>query len=370
MYPELDGPEFMGPGPVGPPHVQDDFDRLAALGANYVQISHPGLFTESQPYTLDEGIQDNLDNLLDMIAEADMFVVIGFRTGPGRSEFTFMLEDVGDWFDESYLNDDVWRDQAAQDAWVAMWRHTAERYRDNPVVVGYDLMVEPNSNEVWLDIWDPEEFYADYGGTLYDWNRLHPRITAAIRQVDAKTPILIGGMSYSSVRWFPYVELTGDPLTVYTVHQYQPNLYTHQWWDDLEYSYPGVFDTDWDGVDDQFDKTWLDDLLSTVDAFVATHGVPVSANEFGVVRWVSGAADFMNDQMDLFEQRGMNHAFWAWDASWEPHAENDAFNFRHGPDPQNHVDVPSSDLIEVILKYWGRNAVHPSNATLAGSGPG
>lgn len=167
VYPELDGLTFMGPGPVGPPYIQEDFDRLAALGANYVNISHPGLFTETPPYTLDQDIQDNLDNLLNMIAEADMFAVIAFRTGPGRSEFTFFWDEVGDWFDESYLNDAMWQDQTAQDAWVAMWRYTAERYRDNPIVVGYDLMVEPNSNEVGsdafndpLDIWDPNEFYA------------------------------------------------------------------------------------------------------------------------------------------------------------------------------------------------------------------
>ncbi len=170
LYPELDGPTLMGPGPVGPPYTQEDLNRLAALGANYVNVSHPGLFTETPPYILDQGIQHNLDNLLDMIANADMFAVISFRTGPGRSEFTFVIEDVGDWFDESYLNDSVWQEQAAQDAWAAMWRYTAERYRSNSIVVGYDLMVEPNSNDAWLDIWDPEVFYATYAGTLYDWN--------------------------------------------------------------------------------------------------------------------------------------------------------------------------------------------------------
>ena len=42
VYPELDGPEFLGPGPLGPPYTQEDLDRLSALGANYVNVSHPG----------------------------------------------------------------------------------------------------------------------------------------------------------------------------------------------------------------------------------------------------------------------------------------------------------------------------------------
>ena len=371
VYPELDGPTFMGPGPVGPPYTQEDLDRLAAMGANYVNISHPGLFTEAPPYTLDQDIQDNLDNLLAMIAKTDMFAVISFRTGPGRSEFTFFWDEAGDWFDASYLDDSMWQDQAAQDAWVDMWRYTAQRYKDNPIVVGYDLMVEPNSNEVGsdalnapLDIWDPEEFYANYGGTLYDWNQLYPRISAGIRQVDANTPILIGGMGYSGVEWLSYLQPTGDPHTVYMVHQYAPAAYTHQE-PPLANTYPGVFDTDWDGDDDEFNRAWLESLLATVDAFTATHGVPVAVNEFGVMRWEPGADAFMDDQMDLFEQRGMNHALWVWETSWELYAEEvDAFNFRHGPDPNNHSDVASSDLLDVIVKYWGRNATHSLTAAI------
>jgi hypothetical protein len=354
VYPALDGPDFFGPGPVGPPYTQADFDALAAMGANYVNISHPGLFTETPPYTLDAGIQTNLDNLLGMIAQAHMFAVISFRTGPGRAEFSVCCFG-DDWFDDSFYNDSVWQDQAAQDAWVAMWRYTAGRYKDNPIVVGYDLMVEPNSNEVGsdatdpLDIWDPEEFYDQYGGTLYDWNQLYPRITAGIRQVDSDTPILIGGMGYSAVEWLPYLQPTGDPRTVYAVHQYEPFDYTHQEPPPTS-SYP----------DGEFDKTWLDDLLSTIDDFKATHGVPTAVNEFGVMRWEPGADEFMDDQMDLFERRGLNHALWLWESSWPPiQDEIDAFNFRHGPDPDNHADVGSSDLIDAIIKYWGQNTIRP-----------
>ena len=155
VVPELDGPEFLGDGYIGPPYTQADFDGLAALGANYVNLSHPGLFTERPPYVLDEQVQANLDRLIEMAAQADLFVVITFRTGPGRSDFTFYRDGAGDWFDEDLLIENVWTDQDAQDAWVEMWRYTAERYRDNPVVVGYDLMCEPNSNDVALGFVQP-----------------------------------------------------------------------------------------------------------------------------------------------------------------------------------------------------------------------
>ncbi|MGD8626626.1 MAG: cellulase family glycosylhydrolase [Anaerolineae bacterium] len=377
VYPELDGPDFFGPGPLGPPLVQADFDRLAAMGANYVNLSHPGLYTEKPPYVLDVTVQDNLDRLLAMVAQADMFAVISFRSGPGRSEFTFFGRSVGDWFDESYLNDSIWQDPAAQEAWVEMWRYTANRYRNDPFVVGYDLMVEPNSNSVGgfpvgdpLRIWDPAKFYALYGDTLYDWNQLHPRIGAAIREVDARTPILVGGNGYSGVDWLPYVEPSGDPRTVYMAHQYAPHPYTHPWASSLECAYPGTCDLDGDGqYDDGLDRTWLEDLLSTVSEFKATHGVPVAINEFGVARWAPGGARFLDDEIDLFEREGLNYALWEWSPSWEAYRQNNAFNYRFGPDPDNWADVEANELMVVIQKYWARNTLRPSTVSTSTACP-
>lgn len=95
MYPELDGPEFMGPGPVGPRYVQEGFDRLAALGANTVNVSHPGLFTETPPCALDGDVQANLDRLLALIAQANMFAVISFRAGPSSASAAWRTRATG-----------------------------------------------------------------------------------------------------------------------------------------------------------------------------------------------------------------------------------------------------------------------------------
>ena len=363
VVPEIDGEDFLGNGHIGPPYVQEDFDRLAALGANYVNVSSPGLFTERPPYVLDEAAQTNLDNNLSMIAQADMFAVITFRTGPGRSDFTFYDEDIEEWGgDRSLVIDDVWLDQAAQDAWVEMWHYTAERYRDYQIVVGYDLMCEPNAAGRLLDIWDGEEFYPNYAGTLYDWNQLYPRLVEAIREVDSDTPILISAMGWGAVLWLPYLEPVNDSRTVYMVHQYEPQeSYTHQ--DPSgKNTYPGVFDLDWDDVPDEFNRDWLDQLLTTADDFERKYSVPVAVNEFGLVRWVPDDAAYMRDLMGLFEERGMNHALWAFNPAWSPHAaENDAFDFLHGPDPDNHTNVVTSDLIEVIRANWTLNTLRPSN---------
>ena len=368
VYPEIDGTEFFGSGPVGPPYTQESFNKLAELGANYVNISHPGLFTEEPPFIPNEDMVQNLDLLLEMITRADMFAVISFRPGPGRSEYTFFWDEYNTWFDESYLNDSVWGSRETQQAWAEMWQYTAERYRNNPIVVGYDLMVEPNSNEVgssvlddMLDIWEPDVFEKLYGGTFYDWNTMFPPIITAIREVDSETPILVGGNGYSGLEWLPYIEIIDDPRIVYAAHQYRPTEYAFQSYESNMIGYPGVLDLDWDGSADAFDQAWLTSYLNGIKDFWTANGYyPVVVNEYGLYRWVPDAAKFMDDEMALFEQLGVNYALWYWPPDWQPLLnKQNQFSFTYGEDPHNMREVPN-DLSGVILKYWQRNYVRPS----------
>ena len=360
VVPELDGPEFLGSGYIGPPVTQADLDALAALGANVIDLSHPGLFTERPPYVLDQEVQANLDGLIEMAEQADLFVILTFRTGPGRSDFTFYRDGAGDWFDEDLLIETVWTDGAAQDAWAEMWRYTAGRYRDNPVVVGYDLMCEPNGEGIFLDVYDPELFFPEHAGSLLDWNQFYPRLVEAIREVDTETPVLVSAQGWGAVRWLPALEPMSDPRLVYMVHQYEPQeTYTHQGPEGVN-AYPGEFDVTYDGEPDRFDRAWLEALVAPVSAFQEAHGVPVGVNEFGIERWVPGAAQFMDDQMALFEDRGMNHALWAWDPAWEPWTSSvNGMNYLYGPDPDNASPVDNA-LLDVVKSYWARNTLRPS----------
>ncbi len=360
VFPELDGGEFLGSGVLGPPYTQADFDALAASGANYLNISAPGLFRVTPPFTLDEAVQENLDRLLDMAAKADLFVVISARTGPGRSEFSILRDGAGDWFEEKYLIETVWEDEAARAAWAEMWRYTAERYYDNPIIVGYDLMVEPNANHI-LEIWDVDEFHAEYGGTGYDWNAWFPAIVDAIREVDEDTPILVGGMGYSSLDWLSSTRVIDAERIVYTFHQYEPFLYTHQDEHEILNSYPGVFDANWDEEPDEVDRAWLDEYFSRIDEFKTAKNVQIAVNETGIIYWEPGAAGFMRDQLNLFEQHGINYAVWMWYPDWEPMTAGDrAFNFRLGENHNDHADMPEA-LFMAYKEFWSKNIIRPSS---------
>jgi len=163
VLPDVDG-DSKGYDRVGPPFSQEDFNQLAALGANYVVLSVPGIFTEKPPYQVDTEVQQNLDHLLDMAAKADLFATIAFRTGPGRAEWSLCCNGEADW--KGYFNDNVWKDSTAQQAWTDMWQTTAERYHNYPNMVGYELMVEPDADDILLNIWNPTDFYPKYANTF------------------------------------------------------------------------------------------------------------------------------------------------------------------------------------------------------------
>jgi hypothetical protein len=321
----------MGEGPVGPPYKQEDFCKLAALGANYVNISHPGIFAEKPDargkYYEQEGIYANLKNLIEMCRKARLFVVVSFRTGPERSEGVFSK-------DEKPLHKDVWKNKDAREAWARMWGVTAARLQGEGAVIGYDLMVEPGLERE--------------GGTHKDtWNKFAELMRARIRRTDGgndqRTPILIG--TAGAVESLEHPVPPADDRTVYTVHQYVPDEYAQPEEGRATIPYPG-------GLSKM--PSDLQELYNQVAKFKSEHrNVPVAVNEFGAVRYAPRAECYVGLQMELMERLGITHALWLWETSYP--INYDQFNFRYGPDPMNHREVETSRLIETIKLNWANN---------------
>jgi len=359
VVPEVDGLEFKGNRRVGPPFTQKDFDQMAESGINYVVLSVPGLFTENPPYSLDVEIQENLDNLVNIAAQADLFVTIAFRTGPGRAEWSLCC--FGEPWYEGLFNDQVWEDAEAQQAWEMMWQYTAQHYRDHPAVIGYELMVEPDANEILLGIDDPEEFYAEYQDSLYDWNAYYPKIVTAIRAVDADTPIIVGGMGYSNIHWLGYLEPMLDEKIIYDIHQYIPSSEYAFQKPSGNNCYPDKINLNGDQKAEDFDQNWLVELMKPASEYSQNNKARIVVNEYGVKRWVPGAAQFLSDEMAIFEKNGWNYALWEWSPSYVPFSTNvNDFNFRLGPSPDNREQEIQNDLFDALLNYWKLNWVRPS----------
>ncbi|MCW5891174.1 MAG: cellulase family glycosylhydrolase [bacterium] len=322
--------------------AQSDFDDLAAAGANYVQLSHAGLFAEAPPYALDAAAQANLDRVVAMAGAANLYAVIAFRSGPGRNENAISNREAG-------VKESIWTDPAAQAAWVDMLRHTAERYGANPTVIGYSIMVEPNAYARRGYV-DPPQFYAQYGNTLEDVNGLYTAAIAAIRQVDPETPILLEPEGYGNVTWLPYVRPQADAHVVYTAHDYTPFDYTHQQVGGA--TYPGTYDVD--GAATLVGAAFLGTYLQTLQTYVDTHGVPVALTEFGVHRNAPNAAQYLADRIAVQDLLG-SWAVWV----WQPAGFIDPFNM-HEPSP----------VLEVLKTAWSANCRRAAGGGGDGGGTG
>lgn len=331
--------------------TRQDVQDLRNLGANLINASYAGVFTEQEPYEANPTALAYLDDLIGWAEEAGIFVVIHFRTGPGRNEAAIHLADGARF--------DVWTDQAAHDAWIDMWRFTAERYRDSPVVVGYNLMVEPHVNTL-IDAGGelgPTAVQAQIEGTLMDWNAFAAAITAAIREVDSSTPIVVSSLNWADPAWFAALEPTGDPRTVYSLHNYSPDAYTNQEPGETWITYPDVVEDGGETI--TFDRTWQEDNLRPVLEFAERHDVPIYVGEFGVFRWVPGAVEFLRDQTGLFERYGWHYSVYVWRGD---ELYFDGFNLEYGKDPDNHVPVPENPLLGVFIARWAQNVHFPADA--------
>lgn len=338
---------------VSPRYTQEDLCKLASWGANYVNLSIPGPMTENadrrRRYHWDARVWANLDSMITRADSAGLFVVVSFRTGPGRSEWVFDQE-------EPKAKNDVWDERRAQDAWVGMWGRAAELLRNRSAVVGYDLMVEPLLRAENLD----SAFVAE------DWYRLAERLVDTIRKVDVVTPILVsvapGGYpsnlaDLDTLRFKPNTR-----RIVFTVHQYNPWTYTHQ------PTTHSLFRCDTPRIArgktsaprrlfDPLVRSELRDVYTSMKRWKDAKGISLVVNEFGISRWVDSAEVFMAEQMALIEALPANHAVWLWDP--EECLGWDEMNFRNGPDSAYHFEVPHNALADTIQSAWRRNTVRP-----------
>jgi hypothetical protein len=363
-------------------YSQSDFSKMRLWGANYVNISHAGIYSEKpietergkpKSYIPVDGVITNLKQLITMSRNTNLFVVVSFRTGPGRNEAVFDEKEKGPittaWKTDGRgaLTKEACE---AQNAWVEMWRRAAHELKDFPNVVGYDLMVEPHQErEKQKDINKQELWFA-----------LAEKLAEAIRREDTRTPIIIGGANVSTACTLSCIDpgrFKKYERVIYAAHQYDPyDLYTHQankyaGYKCDKYGSPVIKKPErgQDHAPHEFDdavKTVMCDRYRYIYGFRSTHDmVPVAVNEYGIVRYAGAegkpdAYKAIEFEMNLNERIGANHALWL----WEPPTciGYDELNIKHGPDPLKHLDLLGNDelqddLINAIKRNWERNRI-------------
>jgi aryl-phospho-beta-D-glucosidase BglC (GH1 family) len=301
------GPAYL---PAYQPNV---FTSLRAAGANVVTLSVPGPYTITSPYRAHMPTVHLLDRLVQGAEAAGLYIVLAFRTGPGRNEndiLNFLPVPV-----ERSLHSPG---HPAGPAFTRMWRYTANRYRNRPSIAGYDLLVEPHPRVDGGEDWDLFRVH---------WRVLCEQTVAAIRSVDSQIPILVEPAAWASPAALPGWQMPTGERLVCSVHQYEPFAYTQ--------NENGAGQAPYDIAQTQA-------AYQQVAAFRATNpGTPVAVTEFGVKNICQDAAGFLTQQLALIESEGCNHMAWNW--------ADDSANF----------DLRSPSVLAAITANWAYNTAFP-----------
>jgi endoglucanase len=193
--------------------TEDDIRAIAQLGFNVIRVplNHTVLEDDHQPYVYKESGWKLLDRLLGWAEKHRISVVLELHAAPGGQSLGFP-------FDPDFIL--LWYSEENLRRTVAWWQAVAHRYKDWPIVAGYDLLGEP---------WPPN------GSALVN---LYARIIAAIREVDPHHLIILEGADFA--RDFSMFTAPLDENMAYSFH-----LYTwSSWWDpNAEFAKLAQYDT-------------------------------------------------------------------------------------------------------------------------------
>ena len=180
--------------------AESDLALIRRMGFNSVRVPlNWRLFVSPDtPFRLDGPGWQLLDRVVAWCRAQQLYVVIDLHAAPGGQ--------TGANIDDSRGLPLLFDDPAAQELTVRLWQALATRYRDEPWVLGYDLLNEPIAH-------------------YHDKARLNPllgpfyrRLTQAIRAIDERHIVFLGG-----AQWNTDFAPLGAPFAsnlVYTFHLY------------------------------------------------------------------------------------------------------------------------------------------------------
>src|SRR6478672_4532474 len=172
-----------------------DIDSLRSWGFNSVRLPiHYNLYTlpveqEKMPGTqtwLSKGF-DMTDSLLAWCKANGLYLILDLHAAPGGQGNDNNISD------RDPSKPSLWESEANQQKTIALWKEIASRYRNEPSLIAYDIINEPNWG--FEDINDKNGLNEKRNEPL---EKLMRQITAAIREVDKNHIIIIEGNGWGN----------------------------------------------------------------------------------------------------------------------------------------------------------------------------
>jgi endoglucanase len=259
-------------------YTEEDFAHVKSMGADIIRlpIRMHSMTLGAPAYTFDPLLFKFLDSAVNWAEKHELYIII-----------------------DNHSFDPVKNtDNDIDNILIPIWEQIARRYKDRSDYVLYEILNEP------------------HGISDSRWGEIQGKIIDAIRKIDQKHTIIVGGTNYNSIDKLFAIPEYADQNLIYTFHFYDPYLFTHQgasWGDPpVLTTLAGVpFPADhrrMPKISDELKGTWIESslnysyqtdgspskLYNTLDravVFSRERDVPIFCGEFGVYMIQSPAAD-------------------------------------------------------------------------------
>lgn len=221
----------------------------------------------------------------------------------------------------------LWTDPSAQAKFVEVWRNIAKHYKGDRRIWGYDLVNEPDDNNVTED--------------CDDWQGLALKAGRAVREIDPGCTLIIEPPSWGSPEGFAGFEPVPLTNVVYSFHMYNPHDFTHQgvFGPSDPIAYPGRI------AGAMWNRGVLEKSMSPATEFARRYRVQMYVGEFSAIRWAPGAETYLDDLLSLIESHG-------WDWSYHAFREWDGWSVEHGTNKDDHKPSAEPTARQKVLLKW------------------
>lgn len=256
-----------------------------------------------------------------------------------------------------------------------VWKQMAAHYNDRSDLIYYEILNEP------------------HGISEQNWSKIQGDVIAAIREVDTKHAIIVGGADWNSYNTLSNLPVYNDDNLIYTFHFYDPFLFTHQGasWSDPSMeplaNVPFPYDAPkMPSCPQSLKNTWIEDamnnyanegtearirqLIDVAAEFKNTRNARIFCGEFGVLMNNSDNDDrvyWYETTRKYLEQKGIAWTIWDYAGSFGIF-ENGGFDLfdydlnipmlaalgLHTPEQKEYMIEPEGEGFMIYSDYVGQ----------------
>ncbi len=178
-----------------------DIHYLKQVGMNSIRIPFNYRLFTNESYMGDNDASRGflyMDRVINWCKKENLYVILDMHCAPGGQ--------TGDNIDDGDGYPFLFESEQSKNLCVAIWKKIAAHYKNEKIIIGYDLLNEPIAHYFNKEKLNPF------------LEPLYKKITGAIRQVDKSHILFLGGAQWDSD--FRPFSIPFDNKLVYTFHKY------------------------------------------------------------------------------------------------------------------------------------------------------